>query len=232
MRIFPQRLCWLGVLIAFSMIGGCAPRRGGTIPYATQPMPAPDAPSSTVASGNNVIAAGDVLTIDVFQAEKLSKDYTVDPLGNLTMPLIGTVPAIGKTIPDLRRDIARRLSQQYMNNPDVSITIKESTNRLVTVEGSVKQAGMFSVTGPLTLVQAIAMARGTDDGANPRRVGIFRMVDGKRMAAAFDLTSIRRGEDPDPQIYAGDIIVVDGSSRSTFMTVLQSLPVLALFRPY
>lgn len=180
-----------------------------------------------------MVTTGDVLTIDVFQAEKLSKDYTVDPAGNITMPLIGAVAAVGKSVPDLRRDIARRLGEQYMNNPDVSVTIKESVNRLLTVDGAVKQAGMFPVTGPLTLIQAIAAARGLDQGANPHRVGVFRTIDGKRTAAAFDLTSIRAGEAPDPEVYAGDIVVVDGrNGQSPLLTVLQTLPVLALFRPY
>ena len=55
------------------------------------------------------------------------------------------------------------------------------------------------------------MARGTDENANPRRVAIFRTIEGQRMAAAFDLVSIRRGQMEDPRIYSGDIVVVDGS---------------------
>ena len=67
-------------------------------------------------------------------------------------------------------------------------------------------------TGPTTLIQAIASAGGVSENGNPRRVAIFRQIGGQRQAAAFDLTSIRRGEAPDPQVYAGDIIVVDGSA--------------------
>lgn len=233
MRIFPPRFSWLGLIMVAAIVSGCANKRGGSIPYATTPMQLPDAPTPVTNAVSYVVATGDILTVDIFQAEKLSKDYMVDPAGNITMPLLGAVPATGKSVPDLRRDIARRLSAQYMNNPDVSVTIKESTNRLLTIDGSVRQPGQFPVTGSLTLVQAVALARGTDENANPRRIGIFRMVDGKRMAAAFDLTSIRRGEEPDPQVYAGDIIVVDGSAgRSRLTTVLQTLPILALFRPY
>ena len=64
----------------------------------------------------------------------------------------------------------------------------------------------------MTLMQAVAMARGADENANPKRVAIFRQIKGKRSAAAFDLTSIRKGEMDDPAVYAGDIIVVDGSA--------------------
>lgn len=233
MRILPPRLSWLWLVVFAGLTTACADSRGGSIPYATDQVPAPDKPRAAMSSEDYIVATGDVLTIDVFQAEKLSKEYVVDPSGKISVPLIGQVPAAGESIPELRRDIARRLSESYMNNPDVSIAVKESNNRMFTVDGAVRQPGMFPITEPLTLIQAVALARGTDERSNPRRVGIFRTIDGKRMAAAFDLTSIRRGKAADPQVYAGDIIVVDGSgSRSTFTTIMQSLPIFALFRPY
>jgi polysaccharide export outer membrane protein len=84
----------------------------------------------------------------------------------------------------------------------------------------------------MTLIQAVALARGTTQDANARRVAVFRTIDGKRQAAAFDLTAIRRGEAPDPQIYPGDIIVVDGSRiKEVQRQVLQSIPLLAIFGP-
>jgi polysaccharide export outer membrane protein len=96
----------------------------------------------------------------------------------------------------------------------------------------VKEGGSFPVGGPISLIQAVAMARGTSEDANPRRVAVFRTISGKRQAAAFDLTAVRRGQSPDPQIYPGDIIVVDGSSvKATQKQILQSIPLLALFGP-
>ena len=68
------------------------------------------------------------------------------------------------------------------------------------------------MTGSLTLMQAVALAGGTAEDANAHRVAVFRQIDGKRQAAAFDLVSIRRGQSEDPSIYAGDIVVIDGSS--------------------
>ena len=66
-----------------------------------------------------------------------------------------------------------------------------------------------------------------------RRVrAVFRTIQGKRQAAAFDLVSIRRGEAQDPPVYPGDIIVVDGSSvKSMYKHILQSIPLLAIFGP-
>jgi polysaccharide export outer membrane protein len=64
-------------------------------------------------------------------------------------------------------------------------------------------------------------------------VAVFRTVGGQRQAAAFDLTAIRRGQAPDPQIYAGDIVVVDGSSIKAFQKqLLSTVPLLSIFRPF
>jgi polysaccharide export outer membrane protein len=64
-------------------------------------------------------------------------------------------------------------------------------------------------------------------------VAIFRTIDGKRQAAAFDLMSIRRGQMEDPPIYSGDIVVVDGSgNKAALKKFFQSVPLLALFRPF
>jgi polysaccharide export outer membrane protein len=71
----------------------------------------------------------------------------------------------------------------------------------------------------------------TED-ANARRVAIFRTINGKREAAAFDLVSIRRGEAEDPSVYPGDVIIVDGSSvKDLQKRLLQSIPLLAIFGP-
>src|SRR5205085_7148829 len=118
-----------------------------------------------------------------------------------------------------------KLGEKYLENPDVSVGIKSSTRRSVTVDGSVGKSGTYAVNGPTTLIQAIASAGGVSEDGNPRRVAIFRQIGGQRQAAAFDLTSIRRGEAPDPQVYAGDIIVVDGSAtKAAQRQILNTLP--------
>jgi polysaccharide export outer membrane protein len=85
----------------------------------------------------------------------------------------------------------------------------------------------------MTLLQSLAMAKGPTENANPRRVAVFRQRSGQRVAAAFDLTAIRRGEAEDPKVYAGDIVVVDGSQiKQIQREVLQTLPILGIFNPF
>jgi polysaccharide export outer membrane protein len=194
---------------------------------------APDAPTVATIEEDYKIAPLDTLKISVFQVPDLSGDFEVDLTGNIAMPLVGNIKAVDKTARQLQADLVQRLGAKYLQNPDVSVGVKSSTRRSVTVDGSVRQPGLFPVTGPMTLMQAVALARGTDENANPRRIAIFRQISGQRMAAAFDLTSIRRGEAVDPPVYSGDIIVVDGSSvKSLQREILQTLPILSIFRPF
>ncbi|TFI59911.1 polysaccharide export protein [Sphingomonas parva] len=178
------------------------------------------------------IAPLDKLKVSVFQVPDLSGDYEVDLLGNLSMPLIGSVRAVDLTTEQLDRKLTELLGAKYLQSPDINVGVVSSTTRQVTVDGAVRNPGMFPVNGKMTLIQAIALAKGTDEFSNPRRVAVFRQIGGQRMAAAFDLTDIRRGKIEDPRIYSGDIVVVDGSRvKQVQREVLQSLPILGLFNP-
>lgn len=215
------------------MLTGCADKRGGPIPYNVASFGTPDAPQLIPLEAGYKIAPMDTVTVKVFKMQDLSGDYEVDLAGNISMPLIGEVAAYDLTTSQLDAALTQKLGEKYLENPDVSVGIKSSTRRSVTVDGAVNKSGSFPVYGPTTLMQAVAAAGGTREDANARRVAIFRTIGGKRQAAAFDLTSIRRGETPDPQVYAGDIVVIDGSSvKAVQKQLLNSLPVLSIFRPF
>jgi polysaccharide export outer membrane protein len=174
----------------------------------------------------------DTLKITVFQVADLSGEYEVDLAGRVGLPLIGNVKAIDLTTTQLDERITQMLSEKYLQHPDVTVGVKSSSTRVVTVDGSVRAPGVFPVRGEMTLMQVVAMARGTDDAANPHRVAIFRQIQGQRMAAAFDLISIRRGEMEDPKIYSGDIVVVDGSKiRALQRDIMSTIPLLTVFNP-
>jgi polysaccharide export outer membrane protein len=220
----------LTVAAAFLTVS-CADTRGGTIPY-DRTLATPDTPKIQALDANYKIAPLDKLTIKVFKSDDMSGDYDVDLAGHISLPLVGEVEAANLTTAELDSKLTDLLGQKYFENPDVSVAIKESTSHVVTVDGAVGQSGQFPVNGPMSLMQAVALAHGTTEDANPRRVAVFRTIDGQRQAAAFDLTAIRRGESTDPSIYAGDIVVVDGSRvKAVERQILSTIPVLTLFRP-
>ena len=219
----------LGVGLAL-LLAACAGTRGGSIPYDVGNFGTPDAPKVSAVDDTYKLAPLDTVGITVFQVADLSRDYPIDQSGRLTMPLLGRVDAVGLSTTELGNAIAARLNAKYLRDPNVTVVLKESASRVVTVDGSVRQPGIYPATGPLSLVQVVALARGADELSNPHRVAIFRTIGGKRMAAAFDLVSIRRGKEQDPPIYPGDTVVVDGSGvRQAQRELMQSLPLASIF---
>jgi len=179
------------------------------------------------------IAPMDMLTVKVFKSQDLTGDYQVDLAGNISMPLVGEVPAANLTTAQLDQELTKVLGQKYFEHPDVAVGIKASTRRSVTVDGAVKEAGTFPISGSTSLMQAVALAGGTTEDANVRRVAVFRTIGGQRQAAAFDLAAIRHGQSQDPPVYPGDIVIVDGSAiKEGFKRFTQAFPLFSIFRPF
>jgi polysaccharide export outer membrane protein len=222
----------VALLIPVALVA-CSTGRGGPVPYEVKDFGRPDVPVAAAPDVEYRIGALDQLSILVYRVPDLSGELKVDATGRITMPLIGDLTAVGKTAAELAGEIKTKLGAKYINNPEVQVVVKSASSAKITVDGSVAQPGIYPIAGPTTLVQAVAMAKGTTDDANPRRVVIFRQINGQRQAAAFDLKAIRRGEMPDTAVFGDDIVVVDGSSsKSAFKNVLQALPLVALFRPF
>ena len=227
----PNRFLKLVAAAATLLLAACADRAGGPIPYNVA-LGAPDAPTIAPLGSDYRIAPMDTLSVKVFKSQDLTGDYQVDLTGRISLPLVGEVDAANLTTAQLDQRLTERLGEKYFQNPDVSVGVKSSSRRSVTVDGAVKQAGTFPVAGPTSLMQAVALAGGTTEDANARRVAVFRTVGGQRQAAAFDLAAIRHGQAKDPDLYPGDIVVVDGSSvKEGFKKIMQSIPLLAIFGP-
>lgn len=120
-----------------------------------------------------------------------------------------------------------------MHDPQVTVSVTESSSQKITVDGAVTEAGVFEMKGRTTLQQAVAMAKGATRTADLRNVAVFRTVDDQRTVAVFDLIAIRMGEAPDPVLMGDDIVVVDTSQMSVLLReALAALPGLAVFRSY
>ena len=227
MRLFRPVIA--SVLPIAVLLAGCASRTDD-VAYNPTSFVAPDAPPTVVSPTEQPLGPGDVVTVRVFGVDSLSGDQTVDQTGQINMPLIGGVPAAGKTTTQLGQELATRLGERYLASPQVNVTPKSFVAKTITVEGAVGTPGIYPVAGKTSLIQTIAMARGTTDDANLKQVIVFRQINGERQAAAFDLTTIRRGTDPDPAIYANDtVVVIDAKNQKNFRTVLQTLPIIGLF---
>lgn len=215
------------VLVA--LVGGCADKPL-SVPYDPANFGSPDA--TETAKAPQTIGPGDKVRVTVFQVDSLSGQFPVEDSGQINYPLLGGLRAQGLTPAELANHISEQLKQKYLKTPDVQVAVIQSVSS-VTVEGAVNQAGILPVEGTTTLIRAIALARGTKDAADPKRVVVFRQVNGRRMAAAFDLRAIRRAEAPDPTIYPNDVVVVpDSRSRKMFEDILRAIPAVGIFRPF
>ncbi len=183
------------------------------------------------------IGPNDKLSVTVFQVKDLSLEAVkVDASGQILLPLIGPVAAAGKTTAELSNEIAAKLGDRYLQNPQVSVLVTDAAGQRVTVEGAVEQAGVYEIQGRTTLLQAIALAKGPSKTANMKRVMVYRDFDGTRHGAVFNFADIRDGRAQDPEIRASDIVIMDQSGgKSLWRGIIETLPaigslsVLALF---
>lgn len=198
-----------------------------------KPLPPPDTTQVQVSGATEYhIGPMDVLDINVFQVPDLTRTVQVDAAGQITLPLIGQVSVAGKTVTQVQEDIAAKLAAKYLQSPDVTVFVKEFTSQKVTVDGSVNQPGVYAISGRTTLLQAIAMARGTDRDANLKRVVIFRTINNQRMAAVFDVGLIRAGRMDDPEIFGNDVVVIDrDGAKSVLRGITGAVPIFSVFRP-
>jgi len=226
---------WTSLFAVFLavLLAGCASAPAKNPALSNQALPPPDTTSASGAyegATDYRIGAQDLLEISVFGVSDLNRQARVNSNGQITLPLIGAVMAGGKTIPELERELGDKYADGYLQKPQVSVFVKEYTSQRVTLEGALKKPGIYPLTGKTTLLQAVAMAEGLDNLADPRAVVVFRNIDGQRMGAAFDLTAVRRGEMVDPQVYGDDIIVVERSGSRTFVReFVDKLGVFAMF---
>lgn len=197
-------------------------------PYLAAPDPAVLAPA-----GDYRIGPADLLEVSVFQVDELNRTVQVDAAGRVLLPLIGEIAAAGKTCGTLSAEISARLGARYLQSPQVTVLVKEARSQRVTLEGALNQPGVYPLVGRTTLLQAIATAKGVDRTADLRRVIVFRRVNGQRMAALFDLQGIQAGRYADPELFGGDVVVLNQSGgKRVFYNLVESSPVLALFRPF
>lgn len=189
------------------------------------------APPISVASrpADYEIGPLDVLTISVFQEKDLSfEEVPVDASGNILFPLIGQLTVSGRTTTDVSRLIAEKLGDRFLVNPQVTVFVKSSVSQKVTVDGEVKEPGVYKLQGNTSLMQAVAMAKGTTQIARLNETLVFRTVDGVPHVARFDLEAIRKGMAPDPQILASDTVVIGYSrAKATFRDFIGVAPAIA-----
>ena len=156
----------------------CTPPGCGTVAAATSLAAYPQAPY--------LLDAGDRLRITVFGQEGLTNSYAVDAAGNITMPLVGTVPARGLTTAQLSASLTERLKQGYIREPKVAIEVE--AYRPFFIHGEVASPGQYAYLANMTVENAIAIAGGFGPRADRGKVTVSRTVNGQTTNASVPLS--------------------------------------------
>lgn len=221
----------LGLVIALLVVGCAGPpalQPGAHLTVASgTELPPPTSADLIVPARPYLIGPFDQLAVNVFGLPELSQQVQADSSGQISLPLAGTIEASGKTPAQLAESIEEALRGRYIRDPQVTVNLVETVSQVVTVEGQVNQPGLFPVVGRMTLLRAVAQARGVTENASLRDVVVFRTVEGQNMAAIYNLDALRRGAYADPELYANDVVVVgDSVARRRFAQILQVAPLL------
>ena len=221
------------LLLACLLLGGCAGPGLEVGPGISQikgvELPLPDRSDLVSEDRPYFIGPFDELQIDVFGIDDLSKkEVQVDASGRISFPLVGALEAGGKTPIELAHMIQDGLRGRYIRNPQVTVNLSKTVSQVVTVEGEVKEPGLYPVIGKMSLLRAVATAKGTTEFSALEEVIIFRTVNKQTYAALYSLKAIRKGAYKDPEVFANDIVMVGESrGRRIFKDLLQVVPLLS-----
>ncbi|MFB9985597.1 polysaccharide biosynthesis/export family protein [Mesorhizobium kowhaii] len=166
------------------------------------------APQNSQNGSEQPLSPNDVLEVDVFQVDNLNRTVQVDASGQISLPLIGTMMAAGKTVRQLEKEIEAAYGAQYLQSPDVTIFVKESIGQRITVDGEVTKAGIYPVSSNASLIDAIALAGGFNTIGDAGKVFVYRNIGQNTLVTNYNVENIRAGKSPNPRIYGGDKVVV------------------------
>jgi polysaccharide export outer membrane protein len=162
------------------------------------------------------IGANDLVDFDVFGVPNMQRTVRVNASGMVALPLIGPVTLAGLTAAQAENLIAQKYAENYLQDPQVSLFIKEFTTQRITIEGAVARPGIYPVTGQLTLLRALALAGGGAQFAQLNEIMLFRGGSAQEAnTQMFDLEKIRNGDIPDPVVNSDDVIVVKRDPKRT-----------------
>jgi len=224
----------IAIVLASLWLAACGSTQSVTraVP-TTATLPPPDTTNTAGAYEGTTeyrLGSNDLIEVSVFGVEDLNKDVRINSNGQVSLPLIGSVPAGGKTIPELEEELTRRYGSKYLQDPQVTVFVKDYASQRITFEGAIRQPGIYPLTGKTTLLQGIATAKGLDPLADLGGVVLFRQIDGRKMAAVYDIRDLRDGTVADPLLYGEDIVVVEQSgSKTALRRFIEAVPAIGLF---
>lgn len=171
------------------------------VPVTVASIAAPvSAPPSKPHDDSFVIGNDDVLAINVWKEPDISRQVPVRSDGKISLPLVGEVQASGRTPLKLEQEIASKLSN-YISEPEVTVMVQQINSEKFNILGQVTKPGEYSLTGSLTVLDAIALAGGFRDFAKQKSIYVLRQTpDGTQSRLVFNYKDVVHGKHPEQNI--------------------------------
>lgn len=209
-----------GALLGLTVVGGATPCAA----QAQPPRPAAPAaqtnartatpPPVAAAPGVNLppeytIGADDVLSIVFWRDKELTAEVTVRPDGKISLPLLNDVQASGLTPAQLKDRIVEE-SKKYVEDPNVTVVVKQINSRKVFITGEVRKPGPYLLTAPTTVLQMISIAGGLADFAKSEKIMVVRTEAGKPISYKFNYKQVIEGKKlaQNIELKPGDTIII------------------------
>lgn len=175
------------------------PQKSTSGTTAPAPPPPPD----------YVIGADDVLTIVFWKDKDMSGDVAVRPDGKISLPLVNDVQAAGLTPPQLRERLMEE-AKRYIEDPNVTIIVRQINSRKVFITGQVNKPGPYPLSGPTTVLQLLSMAGGVAEFAHSKNIVVMRTENGKQVSYPFNYKDVmaRKNLKQNIELRPGDVVIV------------------------
>jgi protein involved in polysaccharide export with SLBB domain len=186
----------IALLLALACLIGCS-----------DPPPS-QYPTQQVYVEDTTLGAGDMFEVRVFRQDDMTGTYSVSSEGTISFPLVGVVAVAGKTPAQIERELRDRLADGYLQDPQVSVLVKEYKSKKVSVFGQVREPGTFGYAEGMTVVDAVAQAGGFTDLARKNAVTVTRSVGAEKTKYTVPVEDIGEGKADNFYLRPGDVVFV------------------------
>lgn len=180
------------------------------------------------------LQTGDVISLDYRYTPEFNQTATVQPDGYVNLELVGSIKVSGLSITEIHDQIVRMASSR-LNNPELSITLKEFQHPFVVVSGEVATPGKFELHENTTALQAVMLAGGFKDSARDTRVFLFRRINGDTAEVRrLDLHNVTKTSDleRDTELQPGDMLLVTRNKMEHFSRFMKASNLGVYFNPF
>ena len=170
---------------------------------------APSTTSPAASEDKDVYQIGveDELQISVWREPDLNTAVQVRPDGKITMPLLNDIAVVGLRTEELQALLTEKL-KAFVNEPQVTVIVRQIRSRKVYVFGQVVRQGTFSLVGKKRVLEVLAEAGGLGPFAKSESIYVLRTLNGQQVRIPFHYKQAIAGRGDNPALLPGDVVVV------------------------